>query len=372
MPKRTAKPPSPDAGNLYRKKTLATLSRYVASMSAPQPDQSSLLARPDDSAFITLDQDFGTRFALVVDTEEEFDWAAPFDRASQSVTALDGMVRGHAYFTRAGIRPLYVTDYPVVAHDGSRAMMAQWVADGTADIGAHLHPWVNPPHEEQVSAANSYAGSLPESLERAKLTALRDRLHHAFGAPPRAYRAGRYGIGPNSGRILRDLGFRVDTSVRARFDYSGQYGPDFTGMPLRPYWTGPDRALIELPLSTAYVGALRKAGDVLYPVAEKLGRVAGAMARFGLLERVPLTPEGVPLRDAIRAIDVLLTDGLRLLMFSFHSPTLAPGNTPYVRNADDLKAFWGWWDGVLNHMARRGVTPASLPQILAAISGGKD
>ncbi|MEO8722795.1 MAG: polysaccharide deacetylase family protein [Sphingobium sp.] len=338
-------------------------------MNAP-PASDNLLDPPAEGTFISFDDSFGVRFLLVVDTEEEFDWSAPFDRANQRVAALGGMARGHTYFAQAGVRPLYVTDYPVVADARARSMMAQWVADGTADIGAHLHPWVTPPHEEQVNAANSYAGSLPEALERAKLSHLRDRLTDAFGTAPLAYRAGRYGIGPNTATILRDLGFRVDTSVRSRFDYSAQFGPNFSGMPLRPYRTGPDQVLIELPLSTAYVGALRRAGDALYPAVSRYAPLVGGLAKLGLIERVPLSPEGVPLGDAIRAIDTLLADGLRLLMFSFHSPTLEPGNTPYVRNANELDDFYRWWDGVLGHMAKRGVSPASLDQIIAAVLPG--
>jgi len=67
------------------------------------------------------------------------------------------------------------------------------------------------------------------------------------------------------------------------------------------------------------------------------------------------------------AIDRLLADGLRLLMFSFHSPTLAPGHTPYVRSEADLENFYRWWDEVLAHLARRGVGAAGLGEVLAAI-----
>jgi hypothetical protein len=34
---------------------------------------------------------------------------------------------------------------------------------------------------------------------------------------------------------------------------------------------------------------------------------------------------------------------LPVLVFSFHSPSLAPGFTPYVRNEDDLLRFYDWW-----------------------------
>lgn len=327
----------------------------------------NLLRPPLAQDLIALDPAFGTRFILFVDTEEEFDWEAPFDRASNRVTALAGMARGQAYFAAAGVKPIYVTDYPVIDSDAAAAMMGQWVNDGAADIGAHLHPWVNPPHVEDVNAANSYVGFLPEAVERAKLEALCQRIEERFGRRPIAYRAGRYGVGPNSARLLEEAGFRLDSSVRSRFDYSHQHGPDFHGLPQIPYWAGPGRSLIELPLSTAFAGLLRGGGERLYRAAQAMGPLAGALSRARMLSRIPLTPEGVPLHEAIAAIDALIEEGVRVLNFSFHSPTLEPGHTPYVRDEGDRTVFYGWWDGVLAHLARRGVAAASLDELIAAV-----
>ncbi|MFZ2996200.1 polysaccharide deacetylase family protein [Sphingobium sp.] len=327
----------------------------------------NLLAAPLASDMIALDPAFGTRFMLFVDTEEEFDWNAPFSRTGHGVTALPGMARGQAYFAQAGVKPVYVTDYPVIECDAAAAMMGQWADDGAADIGAHLHPWVNPPHVEEVSAANSYVGFLPEAVERAKLEALCRRMEERFGQRPIAYRAGRYGVGPHSAQALEEAGFRLDSSVRSRFDYSHQHGPDFCGLPQNAYWAGPTRGLVELPLSTAFVGLLRGGGERLYRAAQAVGPLAGALSRARMLSRVPLTPEGVPVGEAIAAIDALIEEGVRVLNFSFHSPTLEPGHTPYVCDEGDRIDFYRWWDAVLAHLARRGVTSASLNALLAAV-----
>lgn len=331
------------------------------------PHDGNLLQPPLAQDMIALDPAFGIRFMLFVDTEEEFDWAAPFSRTGHGVTALDGMARGQGYFASAGVKPVYVTDYPVVDSDVAAAMMGQWISDGAADIGAHLHPWVNPPHVEDVNAANSFVGFLPEEVERAKLEALCHRIEERFGQRPIAYRAGRYGVGPNSARLLEAAGFRLDSSVRSRFDYSHQNGPDFHGLPQNPYWTGPTRSLVELPLSTAFSGLLRGFGEQLYRATQAMGPLAGALSRARMLSRVPLTPEGVPADEAIGAIDALIEEGVRVLNFSFHSPTLEPGHTPYVRDERDRVAFYGWWDRILNHLAQRGIRAASLDQLLEAV-----
>lgn len=85
------------------------------------------------------------------------------------------------------------------------------------------------------------------------------------------------------------------------------------------------------------------------------------------MSRVALTPEGMPVAAVIAAIDALLAGGEQLLVFSFHSPSLAPGHTPYVRDARGLSAFWEWWEMILDHLARRRAVPTSLDDVLASL-----
>lgn len=339
----------------------------------PTPATTARLTdRPDPASMLPAPPVLGRRFMLWVDTEEEFDWAAPFDRASRAVTVIRGMDRFQRYIAACGVRPVYVTDHAVADSDAAVALMRGWVEDGTADIGAHLHPWVNPPHEEQVTARNSYAGNLPSMLERAKLFALRDRIAERFGAAPRAFRAGRYGVGTETARTLEEAGFRVDSSVRSRFDYRAQHGPDFTGRPLSPWRAGPSGGLIALPLSTAFLGRLRGWGDRLQPLGQRHPLAGGLLSRLGLLSRVPLTPEGVTVRETCAAIDALIAEDVPVLGFSFHSPTLEPGHTPYTPDSRAVEDFYLWWDAVLGHLARRGVRPLSLDALIAAYDGGSD
>src|SRR3546814_20977844 len=100
-----------------------------------------------------------------------------------------------------------MVDYPVLESEAAMALIRKWVAEDECDVGAQLNPWVNLPHEEDVTTANSYVGTLPEALERAKLVALRDRMAKATGKQPISFRAGRYGVGTKSHR-LRDAGDR--------------------------------------------------------------------------------------------------------------------------------------------------------------------
>lgn len=312
--------------------------------------------------------DFGQRFILTVDTEEEFDWDKPLDRTSHSVHSVPRLGKFQEFCEAQGICPVYLVDYPVATSAAAADVLREPLAAGRAEIGLQLHPWVNPPNDENVTVFNSYAGNLPEELENRKLNQLRDRIEANFGQAPLIYRAGRYGAGPATARILRDAGIAIDTSVRARFDYSADGGPNYRDHPLAPWWIGGEGALLELPLTTVYWGMLRQLGPWLYPAMWRMPQLRGLLARGGLLERIPLTPEGVSLEEAIRGIDIAIDEGLPVLVFSFHSPSLAPGHTPYVRSEDDLDAFYDWWRGVFAYLRRRGIAPASVREIMAALA----
>jgi hypothetical protein len=320
--------------------------------SAPVPD--ALVAWPDS---------FGTRFTIFVDTEEEFDWRRPLSRDSRSVTAAAAIPGAHARFAERGVALTYMIDHPVVASPAAVDILRRAIEDGRSAIGTQLHPWVNPPFDEEVNGPNSFTANLPKSLQAAKLAVLTTAIADAFGARPLAYRAGRYGIGAESFAMLKAEGYRLDTSMRSAYDYSGETGPDFSAVPNHAFRIG---GIVELPFTTVFTGRARAGGVGLYRALGRVPKGRAGAARLGLLSRVSLTPEDMPLADVLEAVRVAVGEGLRVLNFAFHSPSLEPGHTPYVRDAADLAAFWRWWEAVLAQLDRLGVRNASLDEVIVA------
>ena len=280
---------------------------------------------------------------IVVDTEEEFDWTRPFSRDAISTRSIPAQARAHAIFDRFGIVPTYVVDYPVATDPAAIAFLAGLKAAGKAEIGAHLHPWVTPPHNEEVNRRNSYHCNLPPGLERAKIESLTAAIEAAFGERPIAFKAGRYGFGPNTARVLSELGYRVDCSRLPHTDLTADDGPDFRGTPTDPYWLDRPGGLLEVPLSIGFFGAAAAIGprlDWLFdsPAAARL-RLPGMLARSGLVARSRLTPEGVPEAEQCRLIETMAARGHRTFSLTYHSPSLEPGHTPYVRDEADLAGF---------------------------------
>lgn len=310
---------------------------------------------------------FGQRVLLTVDTEEEFDWNAPFSATYHGLKHVPAIARFQSFCEEIGIIPLYLVDWPIVQSDEAAKLLGDAAKRGKAEIGLQLHPWVNPPHEEEVTTHNSFAGNLPPDLERAKFETLAKAIEERFGSSPLIYRAGRYGLGPSTAGLLEDNGFAIDTSVRSNYDYSDRDGPNYSRHPLKPYWIGTERALLELPVTTVFWGVLRKQGPLLASLLKKLPRLGGLMARTKMLEKIPLTPEGVTVEEALRGADMAIDDGLPVIVLSLHSPSLAPGFTPYVHNESDLDTLYEWLRIILTYFDQQGVKPTSVAEIMRSI-----
>ena len=330
----------------------------------------NLLDPPPADAMAQFREGFGPRFILTVDTEEEFDWARPLDRKDHGVAHVGRLAKFQEFAEGRGVVPVYLIDWPIATSERAAQILAGPIADGRAEIGVQLHPWVNPPFEEEVTQDNSFAGNLPIGLERSKLNQLRNRIEENFSTAPLIYRAGRYGVGPATAGLLADAGIAIDTSVRPHFDYSSAGGPSYLLHPLAPYWLDDERTLLELPLTTVFWGMLRRQGPAIYPRLWRVPAMRGVLSHMSLLERIPLTPEGVSVEEAIKGIDIALDDGLPLLAFSFHSPSLQPGHTPYVRSEADLDHFYDWWRRVFDYLEGRGVRPASVRDVMGGVVRG--
>ncbi len=307
--------------------------------------------------YVDLPADTPPMLFVVVDTEEEFEWDAPFDRGSTSVTAMQHIGRAQSIFDRYGIRPTYVIDYPVAHQSEGYAALAEYVTGDRCTIGAHLHPWVTPPHDEVVSARNSFACNLPESLEAAKIRSLVEEIRANLGVLPTAYKAGRYGIATGSVRTLQALGFEVDLSVNPHMDFTPQSGPSFVRFDAKPFTLEDGaRPLLFLPCTVGYVGLAGGFGGALHRIASARAlaplRAVGVLSRAGITNKIMLSPEGNTL-DEMKALAGALYDrGYRTFSLTFHSPSVEPGHTPYVRTDAEMRDFLSRIDGFCDFFFR--------------------
>jgi hypothetical protein len=280
---------------------------------------------------------------VIVDTEEEFDWGAPFSKENTSVTAIRHIDRLQRVLARHRVQPTYVVDFPVSSQPDGYGPLKEIADSGACRIGAHLHPWVNPPFVEEVNIRNSYAFRLGRQLEQAKLKALQSEIADRFGRMPIVYKAGRYGFGVSTMTALEALHFRIDASINPQISFVADGGPSFEAFDAAPFFFGDRLRLLELPCSTGYSGICGRVAPHLHRltarrVFEPL-HLVGIMARLRIVDKVMLSPEGATLREMKALTTALLRSGIRTFSLTMHSPSVLPGCTPYVRTAADLAGF---------------------------------
>jgi len=289
---------------------------------------------------------------IVVDAEEEFHWGRPVSARNNATASVRHQKRAHDIFSSYDARPTYLVTYPIASDASASAVLREYLADGLCDIGAQLHPWVTPPFGGETDERQSFAGNLPAATEREKIRRLAGTVRDSFNLQPTAYKAGRYGLGPASAASLEEEGLLVDTSLIPRTSYADVGGPDFSSFDYGPFWFGSKRPLLELPVTRALIGLLARRLPSLYAMAERPGfrgmRAGGLLARGRLLERITLSPEGSDLAAMCRLSRTLLERGERILTLSYHSPSLEPGHTPYVRDQRDLVVFLDRLSGFLS------------------------
>ncbi|MFO1056637.1 MAG: polysaccharide deacetylase family protein [Dongiaceae bacterium] len=342
----------------------------AAAQRGPAGEEQSLLAPEADQQ-----ADLGPGAPLlvaVIDTEAEFDWSQPFARNLTGIANLRHLAPAQRLMERYGIRPAYMVDYAVSSQPDGHRFLRSLLDAGRCEIGAHLQPWETPPFEEPTSEANSYVGNLPLELQRRKLARLTETIARAFALRPWLYKAGRYGVSAATPALLEELGYGIDLSVLPGTDLSPQHGPDFRRCPSQPYWFGRAGALLEIPMTVGYAGLLAPAWPGLYHHATAAPwmrlRVPGLLARLGLLERGALTPEGMTVTEMCRLTQAMLRRGCRCFTLSFHSPSLMPGGTPYVRDAEELRCFMERLELFLEFFFERLGGRAASPSELRALA----
>ncbi len=316
--------------------------------------------------------------AVAVDAEEDFDWSRPFRSTAYSTQCMRNVRELQEIVGAYGVVPSYLLTYPVLDDDDVVRILRRQLGHGQCDVGVQLHPWVNPPFEGEDGPGMSFSGNLAAGLEERKLMALKGRFVERFGTEPRLYRAGRYGLGPDTASMLEKHGFTVDTSLAPRTDATEEGGPDHSRYDFQAFWFGERRRLLELPLCRSVVGWGGRLAPPLYralarpavvPPTLARRRIPGLMTRLRFAERITLSPEGNDLGAMLRLLHRLRAKGQTVFVLSFHSSSLALGRNPYVRTRAELHGFYDRLSALLETMASRMqfrfASLAELPQQLS-------
>ena len=121
---------------------------------------------------------------VTVDTEEEGRWTGIYRRSGNPVENIPHLAQFQSLCNSYGIAPTYLIDAPVADDDRSVEILRGLQDKQRCEVGTHMHPWCNPPFNEDITPRNTYFCNLPESLQRAKLAWLTERIEDRIGRRP--------------------------------------------------------------------------------------------------------------------------------------------------------------------------------------------
>lgn len=281
-------------------------------------------------------------FVLTIDTEEEWDWQNGFPQQDCQVTNIAKLADFQIFCQQLGIRPSYFVDYPVADSDQACEILRKPLEQGHCEIGAHLHPWCNPPYYGDVGEFESHVLNLPEEQVEAKLIALTERLKQQFSIIPRAFRSGRWGIDGKGLKLLRKHGYQIDSSVYPY--YKNEYFSCY-GSPLLPYWAdinsplmpvNQSQGICEIPVTVSYNRQNFERADRIHralshPALNWL-RPVGLAWHTHLLRKLYLCPELSKASDMLTLCHNAVARGAPILHMYMHSSCLIDNNNSLLGN----------------------------------------
>lgn len=275
-------------------------------------------------------------FVLSVDTEEEWLWDEEFPENDCSIENTKQLPKFQSFCTSKGIRPTYFVDYAVAENATASAMLKQFHLAKQAEIGAHLHPWCNPPFFGKTTEAESHVINLPLPQVRQKLDALTDLISRNVGTRPISFRSGRWGVSGDTLSLLASRGYTVDSSVYPF--YKNDYF-SCEGSPIEPYWPdfnnaltiGEQRQVMEIPVSAGFNIRNFELGEKIHNALASPGiawtKSVGALWYSHLLRKIYLSPELTDAPNMNKLIYQCILNSMPVIHMYLHSSSLIDGAT---------------------------------------------
>lgn len=287
-----------------------------------------------------------TPFYVVIHTEEEFNWDEGFFKDNVEVTHAEQLKQFVLKAISAGAKVVLAIDF-AFANSASGAAVLDHLSKFFAseiEFAAHLQPWNSPPlanENRQIDEIYSFPGNLTYELEYQKLKTLTEKVKSVTGFTPVTYLAGRYGIGENTHKILNKLGYKYDISASPFSDFSDKFGPDYS---LIDNSVTVKNKIKCIPHSAGLISYFNAVSIYLMKYPQKYKALKGSLIGRVLLKALGvrwlrLSTEGFSIELLLKLKNTLEAMGTSQLLFSFHSPSLKAGLTPYVRDSEAAEVF---------------------------------
>ncbi|MSO62571.1 MAG: hypothetical protein EXQ50_10840 [Acidobacteria bacterium] len=328
------------------------------------------------------------KLIITIDTEGDNQWDAGLPRSTDNIRFIP---RFQELCDRYHFPPTYLCTYEVVDSTAFDEILLPLHKSRRAEVGAHLHPWTNPPLSKWDRGDNgaAYPSELPADLFTQKLESLTALLAAKLGETPRSYRAGRWGLSAAHIPALLQCGYIVDCSVTPLLSWTDpgarERGQDFSDAPVSPYfvaWGDPARegasGLLEVPVTILHTNAIMRHSPLLRGAYRRYRKTLAAR----MLNRAfwiapqwfrPFSDMSVARLTAVYETARRL--GLPAVEMMFHSSELMPDGSPHNLTVESVDHLFTRLDRLFAHLAGRkveGITLSAFAEPLCKARGTCD
>lgn len=295
---------------------------------------------------------------ITIDTEDD-EWS-DYTIKRPSVKNIEMLPVIQDIFDKYAAIPTYLINYPVATNENSIQLLKKYFNQGKCDIGTHCHPWNTPPFQEVPNDFNSFMCNLPGGLIEEKMNNLHQEIIKNFDLHPVCFRAGRWGLGAEIAKIMRGLNYKIDTSMTPFCDWTEYNGPIFKLLHndafgfnekgnLCPkayncrYCKMLSTCILQVPPTIGFLQSSFHLCNRLHTMLQ--GEPHSKLHLLGLFDKLRilnyrwLSPETTNSADMISLSKIMIQKGCRFLNMFFHSTSLSPGKSPFVRDKAELQIF---------------------------------
>jgi hypothetical protein len=313
------------------------------------------------------------KLIITIDTEGDNQWDPALPQSTDNIRFLP---RFQDLCDRYTFQPTYLCTYEVAAAPAFDEILLPIHESKRAEIGAHLHPWTNPPFSQwdRSETVPAYPSELPPGVFARKLACLTSLIASKLGRPPRSYRAGRWGLSAAHIAVLLQLGYIVDCSVTPLVSWGDpgarERGQDFREAPVKPYfvaWGDPARegssGLLEVPVTILYTNSSMRGSPLLCAAYRRHRKTRAAR----LLNRMfwiapqwfrPFSDMSVARLKAVYETARELE--LPVIEMMFHSSELMPKGSPHNPTAESVERLYQRLEQILAYLAEQRVEGITL------------
>lgn len=256
-------------------------------------------------------------------------------------------------FQEYGVRPTYLLAHEILKDDNAMEVLRN---TPDCELGTHLH-WHDPERFPYRDRMHRYfvQGHFSYEEELFQMKQLTDLFRQKTGYKPISFRAGRFGTGANTGKILTELGYKIDTSVTPHIKHTCPYAGDivdYSDAEEMPHYIREDGnlrysgsgSLLEVPVT---IWMRRRYWD---PVSLPAKKPAWFRPRY--------------MNKYEMLLNLIFSRKLKIVNMMFHNVEVVPGLSAYAQNEQEVKKYLHDMSSILHMASRLGYEFITLSELL--------